>query len=167
VLGIAAIIIAFIATVIGLVHSHRVTTDEQYIFGLSGTGVTLSALAVIALAFGIGKEIDTTNSAKALAVKQRVTDQMLKEIHASVLGAKEQASDQETKENLSLVLERITATASHARESDFSMSDFSRSNFAHGNFRQANFQGALFDGANLAGADLSQAYIDEYTKLPQ
>jgi len=166
-LGIASIITAFIATVIGLRHSHAAKAEKQFAFGLSKIGVSLIILAVFALGFGLIKEVKTARTAKELAAKSEYRDQMLMELHAAVLGVKDQVQDQQTRESLQLVLERITATASNASESDFSMSNFTRSNFANGNFTQANFQGSLFHGANLAGADLSEAYIDENTKLPK
>lgn len=166
-IGIISIVIAFIATVVGLIHSHSVPVENQLIFGQSRTGIILIVLAAIALLFGIIKEIDTANSAKQLAGQRAARDEMLKKIYAEVSGAKESAPDLETKERLELILERVSATASYARESDFSMSDFSRSNFAFGNFTDANFKDSLFRGANLSGADLSEAHIDKKTKLPK
>lgn len=166
-LGISSILVAFIATVVGLLHSHSVPADEQFFLGQTKTGIVLITLAVLALIFGVVKEIETAKSAEQLAVQRASRDEMLKKIYAEVSGLKEQATNEDTKEQLGLVLERVSAVASYARESDFSMSDFSRSDFSYGNFTNANFKGSLFRGANLSGADLSEAHIDSTTTLPE
>ena len=166
-LGIGSIIVAFIATVVGLTHSHSVPLNEQFLLGQSKLGISLVFLATLALAFGIFKEVETAKSAQQLKEDRVERDEMLRKIYSKISSVKEQSTNDESKQQLELILKRISATASNARESDFSMSDFSHSDFASGNFTKANFENALFRGANLAGADLSGAYIDKNTKLPK
>lgn len=166
-MGIGAIVIAFLATALGLIHSHAASPDTHFLLGQTKLGIALIALAVLALGFGIAKEIKTNHSAKIATEKEMVRDEMLRKIYAEVTGIRQQTTNDETRRHLELVLERISAVASAARESDFSMSDFSRSNFRDGNFTEANFQGSIFRRAKLSGADLSEAYIDSTTRLPK
>lgn len=165
--AIGSILVAFIATVVGLIHSHSATEGDHLIFGFTKIGVLLLSLAAIALIFGITKEVQNIQASEAIKLKEEQRDELLKQIYSQVSGVKSTVQNEEAIKDLDVILDRVSKAASLARESDFSMSDFSRSNFRSGKFTQANFENALFDGANFQGADLSKAVIDATTKLPE
>ncbi len=157
--GITIVVISAVIAITGLVQSHSATAGARSILGLTPIGIGLVTLSIVGVLLGIVKEIQDSRAAN-------LRDQLLKEVYAQVVGLRTNMTDQQLAQQLEHIADRIRATATSARESDFSLSDFSRSNFQSGNFTEANFQNALFRRANLRGADLHDAVVDDTTRLP-
>lgn len=173
------LVIAFVLVAAGLKQSFEAKQSDRAFWGLTRLGVILMSLSFLSLILGVAKDIaDSRQSA--------YRDQMLKEMHAQIVGISESTRDPLTAKRLGRIVERMKAPAYMGREGNFELSDFSRSVFRRGNFSEASFEeslfakayfgqaqfpGAIFRGAQFAtadlrGADLSHAVIDSMTKLP-
>ena len=184
-ISIITLILSFVLAVLGFVHSHAASQDSTALFGMTRIGVCLILVATLGFAFGIIKEIQGISESRKLRDAENERTQMLKELHAKIIGEAEDASP-EAAEQLKEIGDRIRMAVSRSRESDFSMSDFARSNFVQGRFKEANFAlsefsganfkqslfrdsvftEAVFSGSDFRGADLRGIVVDKDTKLP-
>ncbi len=183
--SIITLILSFVLALLGFVHSHAASPGSTAIFGVTRIGACLILVATLGFTFGIFKEVQGITESRKLRDAENERTQMLKELHAKIVGEAESASP-EVAEQLKEIGDRISLVASRSRESDFSMSDFARSNFAKGRFTEANFAlsefsganfeqslfrksvftEAVFSGSDFRGADLRGIIVDKDTKFP-
>jgi hypothetical protein len=162
-IAIFILISSFVVAILGFIQSNAAKSESSSVFGLTYLGVTLIGIAAVGFAFGIVKEIQNQRG-------DVERTQMLKELHAKLLGEAEHAPP-EAASRLREIGDRIRRIAMASRESDFSMSDFARSRFTKANFRAADFTGANFmwadfQGADFRGANLHGIITDTNTVLP-
>jgi hypothetical protein len=157
-IAILILISSFLVALLGFIQSNATKSDSPGVFGLTYLGVILIGIAIVGFAFGIVKEIQNQRD-------EVERTQMLKELHAKLMGEAERASP-EAASRLREIGDRIQRIAMASRESDFSLSDFAGSKFTGARFTGADFSGADFEGANFRGANLSDIITDINTVMP-
>jgi len=181
-LGVTLLLISFVGTVIGLIHSHAAKPEKISIFGLTRVSVLLISVSLIGLCIGIAKEVESIRAgAQDKDFRNTATDE-LKKIHSVLIGLAQNSSDKIITSELITLANGISARYSSVEGSDLSMSNFAYSRFDFGRFERASFTGAsfvaanfrnalfrnsVFEGADFRGSDLSRAIIDSTTTLPR
>ena len=109
-ISIITLILSFVVAVVGFVYSHAASSGSTAIFGMTRIGVCLIGIATLGFTFGIIKEVQGISESRKLRDAENERTQMLKELHAKIVGEAEVASP-EVAQRLKEISDRIRMVA--------------------------------------------------------